>query len=65
MSQIGLMGGVFHNHMLTSQIIELLEAHEFTVYFSENVPCNDGELSFGQVIEYGASLASNAMRSVV
>ena len=53
---IGLTGGVFQNRLLTEQTIQLLLAHDFEVYLPEKLPCNDGGLSFGQVIEAGSGM---------
>ncbi len=51
---IGLCGGVFQNRILCEQAITRLEANGFKVYLNEQVPMNDGGLSFGQIIEFGA-----------
>jgi hydrogenase maturation protein HypF len=55
-SQVGLTGGVFQNRVLTEQVVALLELHGFAIYLTENLPCNDAGICFGQVIEYGAML---------
>jgi len=55
--QIGLTGGVFQNRRLTETAVTLLQAAGFQVYLTEQLPCNDGGLSFGQVIEYNRHLA--------
>ena len=43
-----LGGGVFQNRRLTAGVIEALAASEFLVYAGEQVPTNDGGISFGQ-----------------
>jgi hydrogenase maturation protein HypF len=52
--QVGLCGGVFQNRILTEQVVALLEADEFQVYLSTELPCNDAALSFGQAAELAA-----------
>lgn len=51
---VGLCGGVFQNRLLCEHAVRLLEGDGFKVRLSEKLPCNDGGLSFGQIIEYGA-----------
>jgi hydrogenase maturation protein HypF len=53
--QIGLTGGVFQNRRLAETTVALLQEAGFAVYLTEQLPCNDGGLSFGQVIEYNGS----------
>ncbi len=53
-SQVGLSGGVFQNKVLTERVIQLLNAHQFTVCLPSTIPVNDAGISFGQVIEYAA-----------
>ena len=43
-----LGGGVFQNSRLTSGVIEALAAGGFVTYAGEQVPANDGGISFGQ-----------------
>ncbi len=43
-----LGGGVFQNRRLTAGVIETLAASDFHVYAGEQVPTNDGGISFGQ-----------------
>jgi hydrogenase maturation protein HypF len=52
--QVGLCGGVFQNRILTEQVVALLEADNFQVYLSNELPCNDAALSFGQAAELAA-----------
>jgi hydrogenase maturation protein HypF len=54
--RIGLAGGVFQNKRLTEQVLDLAHEHGFDVYLSEAIPCNDGGLSAGQIIEAAAIL---------
>lgn len=49
---IGLSGGVFQNRYLVNRIMTLANNHELTVCLPEQIPVNDGGLSYGQVIEY-------------
>lgn len=53
---VGLTGGVFQNRILGEKIIQQLEAKGIGVYLPEKLPCNDGGLSYGQVIEAAALL---------
>lgn len=48
---IGLSGGVFQNRYLTEQSVQQLSAAGFDVHLAARLPCNDGAISFGQVIE--------------
>jgi len=50
---VGLTGGVFQNKLLTEMAVQQLEAAGFEVYLSQKVPCNDGGLAFGQLVEAG------------
>jgi hydrogenase maturation protein HypF len=47
---VALSGGVFHNILLLSQTVELLEENRFVVYRHQRVPANDGGLALGQAI---------------
>ena len=49
---IGLSGGVFQNKLLTEQVLALLQQAGFDVYLPKTLPCNDGGLCAGQVMEY-------------
>jgi hydrogenase maturation protein HypF len=51
---VGLTGGVFQNALLTSQAHRLLIHQGFRVRLAERVPCNDGGLSYGQLIEFAS-----------
>jgi hydrogenase maturation protein HypF len=48
---VGLAGGVFQNRLLTEQAHASLVAEGFRVCVAAQVPCNDGGLSYGQIIE--------------
>ena len=50
--QVGLSGGVFQNKLLAEQVIALLQQAGFDVYLPKTLPCNDGGLCAGQVMEY-------------
>jgi hydrogenase maturation protein HypF len=49
--RVALTGGVFQNAYLTELAGKALAARGFRVVLSERVPCNDGGLSYGQIIE--------------
>ncbi len=48
---VGLAGGVFQNKLLTELAQAGLESAGFRVYLAGALPCNDGALAFGQLIE--------------
>jgi hydrogenase maturation protein HypF len=50
--RVGLSGGVFQNKLLTEQAMALLATAGFEVYLPKTLPCNDGGLCAGQVMEY-------------
>ena len=50
--RIGLSGGVFQNKLLTEQVMTQLQNSGFEVYLPAKLPCNDGGLCAGQVMEY-------------
>lgn len=52
--RVGLSGGVFQNRRLTEEAVELLKDDGFEVLLHERVPCNDGGLSYGQLVERAA-----------
>jgi hydrogenase maturation protein HypF len=52
-----LSGGVFQNRLLTETAGRGLQKEGFAVYLPVRVPCNDGGLSFGQVVEFAARCA--------
>ena len=51
---VALGGGVFQNRLLTELAAAALEAAGFTVRLATRLPCNDGGLCYGQVIEAAA-----------
>lgn len=57
---VGLGGGVFQNRLLTESTLALLAAAGFRVHLAEQVPCNDGGLAFGQIIEQAFRDQTNA-----
>ncbi len=52
---VGLTGGVFQNRRLGETVVARLQTHGMAVRLPQIVPCNDGGLSYGQVIEATAS----------
>jgi hydrogenase maturation protein HypF len=48
-NSVALSGGVFHNRVLLSGIVRLLDEDGFTVYTHRDVPCNDGCIALGQI----------------
>jgi len=50
---VGLTGGVFQNKLLAELAIRQLGAAGFEVHLPQQVPCNDGGLALGQLIEAG------------
>jgi hydrogenase maturation protein HypF len=49
--QVGLSGGVFQNKRLTEHVIDLLEQKGFKVFMNRLIPCNDGGLCAGQIMQ--------------
>ena len=49
-STVALSGGCFLNTFLREQLVSRLEDSRFDVLWSDQVPCNDGGISFGQAI---------------
>ena len=50
---VGLAGGVFQNRLLTETAMNGLSDAGFRVYLPQRVPCNDGGLCYGQIVEAG------------
>jgi hydrogenase maturation protein HypF len=48
---VGLTGGVFQNKRLAELAVEGLRRAGFEVFMPERIPCNDGGLALGQLIE--------------
>lgn len=51
---VALGGGVFQNRLLTELAATALQAAGFTVQLATRLPCNDGGLCYGQVVEAAA-----------
>jgi len=52
--RLGLTGGVFQNRVLCEHILSCAQREGFCVFMPEALPCNDGGLSFGQIVEASA-----------
>lgn len=48
---IGLTGGVFQNKLLAELSVAKLTAAGFDVHLTERLPCNDGGIALGQLVE--------------
>jgi len=48
---VGLTGGVFQNKLLAELALQQLGGAGFEAYLPQQVPCNDGGLALGQLIE--------------
>jgi hydrogenase maturation protein HypF len=48
---IGLTGGVFQNKLLAELAVAQLVAAGFDVHLTEKLPCNDGGIALGQLVE--------------
>lgn len=46
-------GGVFQNKFLCDRIADIFTRHQIPFYMHEKLPCNDGNISFGQAV-FGA-----------
>jgi hydrogenase maturation protein HypF len=57
LNRVALSGGVFQNRLLLEQVLALLAADGFQVYYNQHVPPNDGGLSLGQVAIAAACLS--------
>jgi hydrogenase maturation protein HypF len=53
--RVGLVGGVFQNRVLTEQVHMLLYKAGFEVLTPKLLPVNDAAISFGQLVEAGAT----------
>lgn len=49
-NKVVLSGGSFHNKYLLKRVKQELETHGLEVYTHQKIPCNDGGLSYGQLI---------------
>ncbi len=54
-----LSGGSFHNRYLRKRIRKELSQRNFNVFVPENFPCNDGGLSYGQIVVAAAKRSAN------
>lgn len=50
---VGLSGGVFQNKLLAELALEGLRQAGFDAYLPQQIPCNDGGLALGQLMEAG------------
>jgi hydrogenase maturation protein HypF len=50
-ARLGLTGGVFQNRVLCERVLSYAQSEGFWVFLPEALPCNDGGLSFGQIVE--------------
>ena len=57
-STVALGGGVFMNRYLTERAVALLQTAGFTVALSQELPPNDGAVSFGQAVVAQARFAT-------
>jgi hydrogenase maturation protein HypF len=56
---VGFSGGVFQNRLLGELILDQFKALDIEVIQPAGMPVNDGGLSYGQVMEYAASINGN------
>ena len=54
---VGLGGGVFQNELLADAALKALGDAGLRAYLPSRIPCNDGGLSFGQLVEAQALLS--------
>jgi hydrogenase maturation protein HypF len=57
---VGLAGGVFQNRRLSEVALDGLRNAGFRAYLPVVMPCNDAGLSFGQIIEASARMATQS-----
>ena len=57
--KIVLSGGSFHNRYLKERLIDCLSAAGFGVFTHQRIPCNDGGLSYGQLMVAAAKGRTN------
>jgi hydrogenase maturation protein HypF len=53
---VGLTGGVFQNRRIGEGVVDRLSSEGIPAYLPTRLPCNDGGLSYGQVVEAAAVL---------
>jgi len=51
-----LAGGVFQNDIILSRVVKILESSGLQVYYNQELPINDGSISFGQAVVADALL---------
>ena len=51
--RVGLTGGVFQNRLLAQLALSALNEAGFDARLPENIPCNDGGIALGQLVEAG------------
>ena len=61
-ARVGLTGGVFQNRLLTELTANALAREGVSICLGEQVPCNDGGISYGQLIEYAGSARTETVR---
>ncbi len=50
---VGLTGGVFQNRLLAELTLQGLQQAGFDAYLPQQIPCNDGGIALGQLMEAG------------
>jgi len=50
LNDVVISGGVFHNEILSAQLVKLLQVYGFKVYQHRGIPPGDGGISLGQAI---------------
>jgi hydrogenase maturation protein HypF len=50
---VGLTGGVFQNKLLAELALHGLKQAGFDAYLPQLIPCNDGSIALGQLMETG------------
>lgn len=59
--KVVLSGGSFHNRFLRVRLQELLQEGGFQVYVHDQIPCNDGGISFGQIFIAAAKRSAGVL----
>jgi hydrogenase maturation protein HypF len=55
---VALSGGVFQNQWLATTLVRRLRSDGFEVHTNQEVPANDGGISYGQAAVAAARLAA-------
>nr|WP_246517278.1 carbamoyltransferase HypF [Clostridium aciditolerans] len=50
LNKVVLSGGVFENQYLLKNIYQRLKEKQFQIFYNEQIPTNDGGISFGQLV---------------